>query len=217
MGLVVLQPHYDDAVYSVGQIIAAHADVTVLTVFSGVPAGAGGVTDYDQACGFATSIDAMMARRQENDRALAALGAIPAGLGLFDQQYHSVGGNDPVKVGTALRTWFRDHHTAEVLAPLGLLHPDHKAVRAGVEMAVEALDIGRFSLYEELPYRVQWPTVAVHLAERLPAGTTEGHYVPGSVDAKRAAVECYTSQLTDEIRRMVYVPERVWRVRWRDG
>ena len=50
---VVLSPHLDDAVLSVGRFLAASPGTVVITVFAGIPGGLG-LTRYDRSCGFAT-------------------------------------------------------------------------------------------------------------------------------------------------------------------
>ena len=89
--IVVISPHLDDAILSLGAAIhgAARrgASVEVLTVFAGdvgspCPAG-----DWDSASGFGTAGEAAAARRREDLSACRSIGAHPAWLSFGDEQY----------------------------------------------------------------------------------------------------------------------------------
>ena len=58
---LIVSPHLDDAVLSVGQVMAGRPDMTVATVFSGVPrrCGPGDLTTYDRDCGFTSAAKAI--------------------------------------------------------------------------------------------------------------------------------------------------------------
>src|SRR5918997_1096243 len=81
--VVVVSPHLDDAALSLGAAIARATrrgtPVTVLTPLAGDPAS----TEPDQwarRCGFASAGEAARARREEDRRACAILGAEPEWL-----------------------------------------------------------------------------------------------------------------------------------------
>jgi LmbE family N-acetylglucosaminyl deacetylase len=102
-----------------------------------------------------------------------------------------------------------------VLIPLGVSHPDHVIVAAEALMACERH--GALYVYEDLPYRVQFPDqVAATLASRLNDEwimECVDPFARSIIEIKTAAVECYRSQLSPEMRRWCLVPERLWRTR----
>lgn len=81
MRAVVLSPHLDDAVLSLGATLHRVArrswHVTVLTVLAGDPASGEPASWWDADAGFSTAGEAAAARRAEDLRACAALGVRP--------------------------------------------------------------------------------------------------------------------------------------------
>ena len=154
MTTVVVSPHLDDAVLSLGQFLDAHTDVTVVTVFAGVPAE-GTISPYDQACGFTDSADAMRTRRSEDWAAVSGvLGADVMHLPFLDQQYRS----EPAGWGAISETIGAQlpPDGCRVLVPLGIGHPDHE-VAAMAGLAAVRPFVDDVFVYEELPYRVLNP------------------------------------------------------------
>lgn len=178
--LLVISPHLDDAVFSVGQTLAAHQGSTVATIFT---TG----TDYDR-------------RKGEDDLACWDLGARPAHLGGPDTGE----GVLPTDLEAAVVALVLEVQPERVLVPLGIYHPDHVAV-------ADALRPIATHVYEELPYRVWWPGFTEH---RLRPLRNRGARLAGldtsCREIKRIAVERYASQLDDDLRAVMYVPERIW-------
>lgn len=208
--MMVISPHYDDAVYSLGGMLAATDDrVTILTAFSGQPAE-GLCTEYDRACGFATSVDAMKAREDEDRRACLVLDvARRIRLDWLDHQYAMPVNDMAMKL--RLRELIREN--THVVAPLGIAHPDHS------QLAAAALgcfaDAETFWVYEELPYRVHFPEFTAEALDGIRAlGLTAALLPeqPHDDGLKRAAVACYRSQLDDVHQPALFVPERIWQV-----
>lgn len=88
---MVLSPHLDDAVLSVGAYMHAQArlgtDVRVLTVFANDPAADDPPGAWDVRCGFGSAAAAAQARREEDVRASAIVGAEPHWLAYADDSY----------------------------------------------------------------------------------------------------------------------------------
>ncbi len=85
--ILILSPHYDDAVLSLGGLMAqAKSSVVVATFFSGEPDVATS-TSWDQKSGFTNSHDAMIARSAENEKALGLYKATIKNYGYLDNQY----------------------------------------------------------------------------------------------------------------------------------
>jgi LmbE family N-acetylglucosaminyl deacetylase len=200
--LVVVSPHLDDAVLGCGQLLAAHPGGVVVTVTARTPpAYPDPVNDWDGAGGFGPGDDVMAARRAEDAAALAVLGATPVWLD-FDQFAYREGRepHDPADVAPALEAALVAADPTAVFVPFGLGNPDHAMTDGGYKH-IPGLLARRIA---ELFRRRIWPTPAV-----LPVD-------PG-LDAKRAAIACYTSQLPplDRDHRLAErldaaVPEQHW-------
>jgi LmbE family N-acetylglucosaminyl deacetylase len=158
---LILSPHFDDAVLSLGGLIAKAPDQAVIvTVFAGAPAeNVRG--SWDRWSGFATGAAAVRARSQENDEALAVLG-VPRGqihnLGYLDNQYRlngaAPGGLRSAIAGDIRRLVGDRGGRVNVLAPAMVRHPDHRIV---AEAALEVRRSGvcpaaEFLLYQDQPY-----------------------------------------------------------------
>ncbi len=85
MTIVVVSPHFDDAVLSCWSLVDGPGDVTVLTVFTEGPAP-GLVADWDRDTGV-DSATRMRQRVDENRAALAIAGREPLDLGLKEAIY----------------------------------------------------------------------------------------------------------------------------------
>lgn len=192
--LVVVSPHLDDAVFSCGSLMAAAAlftKVYAVTVFAGVPDEQLGVTQLDAAAGFASSVEAVAARRLEDRAACELLGAEAVHLELLDGQYHTGADctctDDEARVASieqALEAFLGP--LTSVVAPVGLRHRDHRLVA----LACAGLRVAAW--YEELPYRVLWPEVTP-MIEVVDVPVLE---VPAST-RKGQAMTCYRSQIGD--------------------
>ena len=90
--LLIVSPHYDDAMLSAFSILGpgrrAANEVTVLTVFGGrpTPAMSG---PWDLSCGFRNSDEAMTARAHEEVKAFAGLDVTRLALELIEDQYRT--------------------------------------------------------------------------------------------------------------------------------
>jgi LmbE family N-acetylglucosaminyl deacetylase len=192
---VVVSPHLDDAVLSLGAAIARAAargaEVTVLTVLAGDPQApdvAPGA--WDEAAGFAEAAAAAAARREEDRTACGLLGARPQWLPYWDLDY---GVDRPTaQVRADVRAALGDAGT--VLVPgWPLWHPDHLWV---TELAIaETPAAARLGVYVEQPYAM-WelrpegpiPTDGAGRWRRLNAALRDRL-------SKRRAVQAYATQL----------------------
>ncbi|MFE7128573.1 PIG-L deacetylase family protein [Streptomyces sp. NPDC057617] len=207
---VILSPHFDDAVLSLsGLIPALGSPVTVVTVYGGAPYPDHEVSWWDSTCGFSSAGEAHLARLEEDARACALLGAEPVALGHPDGPYGDGGVLD--EIDTYLSEL--DPRT-RLLVPLGTNQPDHAKVRDRALHVTGVLGRPLPLVYADLPY-------TGHLPEWGTPGTEAGlakdeDYGPAYRDldsrfrlrvaheltlsdeqwaAKRAAVQCYASQL----------------------
>ena len=193
----VISPHLDDAVFGCGELLAAHPGSVVITVFAGVPAAGTPVPEWDRACGFSSPREALLERRREDRRALAALRARPCWLALLDAQYRSPPGQDVIT--ERLERALLRHAARTVLLPMGLFHSDHRLVHEAALALARREPRREWLAYEEPNYR----RVPGLLEERLQAlralgfDVTREALAPDDTKkiAKARAVRCYTSQL----------------------
>ncbi|GAB0106758.1 hypothetical protein JMUB6875_57470 [Nocardia sp. JMUB6875] len=142
--VVVVSPHFDDAVLSLGGLIAARAGrgqaVEVLTVFSAEGAGRDGGKRQKAFSDYASRIS-------EDDRALSTLGARARRLGLFERLFRDPPPRGPLALFRTSADLARGAYTETVartirgllnsestlvLAPLGIgNHVDHVIVAVG--------------------------------------------------------------------------------------
>lgn len=225
--LLIVSPHLDDAVLSVGQVMAGRPEAIVATVFAGTPRRPRQLTTFDQGCGYSSAGQAMRERRQDDTRALAVLAARPVHFGFSDHQY---GPREGTGVELAQHIAHRLLGLVDELAPalhvavgpLGLAHPDHLATADGFRLALESRPDLEGWLYEDLPSRVLWPEqVQPRLDRWADAGwATELDFLgTGPLEAKEAALDHYRSQhgaLRAACGGTLYpalVPERLHRLR----
>ena len=185
--IVVVSPHLDDGVLSLGAAMASWARggarVELLTVLACDPHSEAPAGGWDARGGFATEAESARARRAEDKRACAILGIEPVWLPFGSVDYERHGTEDDVlaAVSDAVRG-------ADVLLVPGfpLTHPDHawlsKILADRVGLSARA---GR---YAELLYVVREATEVPH--EFRPVRTTVRDRL-----AKWRAIRRYRSQL----------------------
>jgi LmbE family N-acetylglucosaminyl deacetylase len=149
--VVVLSPHPDDAVFSLGATIARAARegsrVTVFTVFGGDPTSSQPAGSWDRQAGFATAGEAAVARRREDELACSLVFATPVWQTFPDEQYTD--GREDESVANAVREVVADAD-ALLLPGFPLTHADHVRV---VRLVLEGrLFRGKTVLYSEQPY-----------------------------------------------------------------
>ena len=86
--LLVFSPHFDDAAMGAGHLLLARPGSTVVTVFAGRPERyPAEPTEWDALGGFRAGDDVVAIRRTEDEAALAVLGAEHRWLEFVDHQY----------------------------------------------------------------------------------------------------------------------------------
>jgi LmbE family N-acetylglucosaminyl deacetylase len=211
--IVVLSPHLDDAILSLGSWVAASgrsASVRVVSVLAGDPLMDRAASSWDLRCGFDNQLEATEARRREDARACEIVGVEPVWLPFANGVY----GLPDVELAWAALVPHLEWADM-VLAPgCPLRHPDHKWLTTLLlERLPVALDLG---LYLEQPYAARQ-----RLNEfKLPSTSSrfEGAFIPSIVPygrdqaaIKRRAVRSYASQLRPLSRRFPFVVSRLLR------
>jgi LmbE family N-acetylglucosaminyl deacetylase len=152
--VVVLSPHIDDGIFSLGASIAQATrrgtHVQVVTVFANDPQSTRAPSPWDADCAFRTEGEASSARRDEDRRAADAVGAEAVWLPLPDEEYREALGEE--LDGDAV--WSQVAPTVAgadaVVGPgFPLYHPDHTLV---TRLAATHVDSARLGLYVEQPY-----------------------------------------------------------------
>ena len=228
--LTIISPHLEDAVFSCGSLLAASRRAMVITVFAGLPDRHQPARARDSAAGFSSARQAMEARRQEDARALATLGAQPVWLDFLSQDEGPR--YDPVTIAVRLGRLLALQPGSTILAPMGLRHADHMLVNAACMLVREAAYVDvpetvpsthptvassfRWIFYEEAIHR----RVPGALQSRMAGWWQEGllaspvHMPVGVFTAQKArAVQAYESQLglfSPAQLADVCAPERYW-------
>lgn len=195
--IVVVSPHLDDGVLSLGASMAswsrAGTRVELLTVLACDPESTAAAGGWDRRGGFATEGESARARRDEDRRACALLGATPVWLPFGSVDYDRHGDEDGVRRAVAAAA----AGASTLLLPgFPLSHPDHDWL---VRTLATELDAPRTALYAEQPY-TRRAGVEPSLTDR-PAETFGGRaFAPVATGvrdrlAKWRAIRCYRSQL----------------------
>jgi LmbE family N-acetylglucosaminyl deacetylase len=155
--VVVLSPHLDDAVLSLGASLAFSArhgaTIRVVTVFANDTATTRPPSAWEVQCGFTSAAEAARIRRIEDVAACERIGATPVWLTFPDVDHDE--GRDADQIAKAMGEAIAGADM--VLVPGSpLLHPDHRQV---AELALALRPPGvRFGLFVEQPY-VFWEFV----------------------------------------------------------
>ena len=149
--IVVVSPHSDDGVLSLGAAMASWARtgilVQLLTVFALDPASDAPAGGWDARAGFSTEGEAALARRAEDEEACAILGATAGWLAFGSVDYERHGDQAAVRDAVEAAAAGVD---ALLLPGSPLSHPDHEwLVRA---LVGSRLGCRRLGLYVEQPY-----------------------------------------------------------------
>jgi LmbE family N-acetylglucosaminyl deacetylase len=200
--LVAISPHLDDAAFSAGGTLAAHAGaggrVTIVTCFTGNVARPQG---FALACqldkGVAADADYMALRREEDLAACAVIGAAAVHLPFLEAPHRGYGSAPELfaprrpdddllfALGAELSAAFDALEPDVILAPSAIGdHVDHWMVRDALAMCGR-----RCLLWEDWPYvrRSMAPSTAVPIRRH--------RLTPSDRSARLAMCAAYASQL----------------------
>lgn len=199
--MFVVQPHLDDAVLGIGELMALHPGGTCLTVCAGRPQTYPAIDQrpHDAACGFQPGDDPVLERRAEDAEAMRLLGWHEVWLDLLDTQYLVLDARPFDDTASALyalaEAWEAAGRPHEIVTVAGIAHPDHRWVRDLVTLfAKSARHPAPLSViaWREPGYR------STFLAEAAALDRTQPWHSIHAVSwcgAKLEAIRCYESQL----------------------
>lgn len=153
--VVILSPHFDDAVLSCWSLLVSDPKPTVVNVFGGAPDAGVPLTRWDRLTRARNPRERALERAREDSAVLQSVGCEPVNLHFTDYTYRK-GDQDTGPLVVALLE--RLEAGWHVYSPAGIGgHPDHLVVRAAaVSLLRRGFDV---TLYAELPYAMNygWP------------------------------------------------------------
>lgn len=194
--ILVVSPHCDDAVFACGRLLEAHPGSIVVTVCAGRPPRDLPLTEWDRAAGFKPGDDVMGMRRKEDERALTLLSSYAFWLDFCDSQYCRSPSAETVM--EALHQVVSATHVTTIVLPLGLFHSDHKLTHDAALLLRRRHPKVSWFLYADALYRRLPGLTEARLRECSSSGLAlqpAAFPVNPVTNLKRAAVECYQSQL----------------------
>jgi hypothetical protein len=154
--LLLLSPHWDDAVFNCWSLLTSEREVRVINVFAGIPPG-GAPRRWDRICGASEASSHARRRTTEDAQALLRTGRTPVNVPLLDAEYREPGPDPSLD---DLDRAVRDSTAAgsEVYAPAALgTNVDHRLVRRYARgLHAQGMPV---HLYADVPYCVAhgWP------------------------------------------------------------
>jgi len=197
--IVVVSPHSDDGVLSLGAAIASWvrrgARVELLTVFALDPESKTLAGGWDRRAGFRTEGEAASGRREEDAAACAILGATPVWLPLGSVDYERHGDEAAVRAAVSAAV---DGVDMALLPGFPLSQPDH--VWLAQALVGSRLGCHHLGFYAEQPYARRAggePRAPAWVEETLGTMLSFEPVSAGARDllAKWRAIRCYRSQL----------------------
>jgi LmbE family N-acetylglucosaminyl deacetylase len=215
--VMVISPHFDDAVMSCGHLLAAAGAALVVTVFGGSPSSIpNGVTPWDASCGFQQGDDVVAWRRHEEAQALEALGVTGNTLELLDGQYRGGARYGVNEVAGPLGSKLHEWQPSAVVVPMALKNRDHLLARSAALQHRQSADPRTWVCYAEFPYVWREPDAAakgISQLRRKGYRLTPVLGIPASPELKAASLAQYTSQLLGlrlDVARIAQAPEQLW-------
>jgi len=202
---VVVSPHFDDAVLGCGRLLACHPGSTVITVMGGqrVSGTYDVVSWWDELSGFKAGDDVVAARRAEDKAALDVLRAHQRWLEFADHQYDEPApgqARPPAEeVADALEAVLDEVKPTAVVVPMGLANPDHVLSHDACRIVIDRRPTSWTWLayaeagYEHIPGILAWRIGRLMRSALWP--TPAPIVADHGVEEKRAALECYVSQI----------------------
>jgi LmbE family N-acetylglucosaminyl deacetylase len=226
--IVVVSPHFDDAILGAAHLLDTYRGSTVITVLGGrPPVYPSEPTDWDACGGFVAGDDVVALRREEDVAAMEFVDATPVWLEFADHQYLAKGDRPrATDVAPALESAISATGPTAVFLPMGLANPDHVLTHDAGLLVRSALDSSgdgpAWFGYEDHGYKHIPGILAWRVAKLFKSGlwpTPAVVAVEPDMERKRAAISFYKSQIGPLERDHVLserldanVPEQYWRL-----
>jgi LmbE family N-acetylglucosaminyl deacetylase len=229
--VLVVSPHFDDAALGAAHLLSSHPGSTVVTVLAGRPPSyPAEPSEWDAEGGFKTGDDVVGARRKEDTAAMAVLGSSPVWLDFSDHQYLPRDQRPgPPEVAPVLQAAIEAAAPSAVFLPMGLGNPDHVLTHdAGLLVREELAERARSAEalewfcyedhgYKHIPGLLAWRVATLFKSGLWPTPAIVP--IDADMEIKRAAIDCYASQIAPlqrehalSERLAANVPEQYWRL-----
>ncbi len=211
---IILSPHYDDAVLSLGGFITknkASEPIIVATFFTGAPTVATS-TAWDIASGFKDSTEAVKARIAENARALNGKNITLVDYGYLDNQYRNQSDDSDLlaqNISKDIQALIASQAgNVNVYGPAdfgsGITHPDHKLLHDAYVDSIASFPKTNvsFYFYEDFPYIEKFNASSTHSIQNYLEQETGFLLEPtpvllsdGQLAEKESRIGAYDSQI----------------------
>ncbi len=210
--IIVLSPHYDDAVLSLGGMLAKKDHPAIVVTFFTAAPSVATTTRWDMGSGFSSSDETMVERKKENDSALKILGAKGMDLGYEDNEYRRSSGSDvteqdlakDIQAVIAANVDKNIFIYGPAIFSSGISHPDHALVHDAyldVEKDFPSDNV-TFYIYEDFPYAEKFESSSnislLKYIEKDSGLLLERLSIPisfGEQNTQVRAIEAYASQV----------------------
>lgn len=183
--LLVLSPHFDDAVLSCWSTLVVDDEVEVANIFTGRP-DHDVLGYYDRIAGATSSAELMAKREQEDASALELAGRRARNLGFLEDQYRA---RAPATNDLLARLAAQVPRARAVLAPAAIgRQPDHVLARnVAILLAATGLPV---AFYADVPYCVTygWPSWVTGVPPN-PHLVVDAHWAPALSELQRFGIE----------------------------
>jgi LmbE family N-acetylglucosaminyl deacetylase len=163
---IILSPHFDDAVLSLGGLMAKRENQLLVATFFAQKPTEIVHTKWDKISGFSDSDAAILARTKENENALMPFNAIIKNYDYPDFQYRKQNEDKEIEeeiakdIGTLIKTYQNRELFIYGPATFGpkITHPDHQIVHDAfmdVFREIKKQNV-HFLMYEDFPYVYQF-------------------------------------------------------------
>jgi LmbE family N-acetylglucosaminyl deacetylase len=189
MSKLVISPHSDDAIFSIGGYIATFDRVTILSPLMGTPEDEIGKKKHTVL-------------NQEHAKACDLIGAHHIDGDFLDDVYPGI---DEAKLEAWIMQQIELLHPDEIYIPVGIHHPDHVRISniliKNIKQIVSVLgEKTRIFFYDEHPYSLNYRILANSrlddIEKNFHAIRSDQSY--GDKEKKQVAVNCYFSQISKD-------------------
>lgn len=195
MTSVVLSPHTDDAVFSIGEHLCSLGDVVVVSPMAAIPSDPAGRVKHETL-------------RAEHAAAMEVIGGDYLNGPFLDDVY-------PAPHAEIFAAWMNVQlaQADTVYVPLGIRHHDHLMVSNTAIAYLLEHSRPTVRVYAEMPYRARFPGLAqerLDLFRSLLGELKPLDEVSNRRGTKERALRAYRSQTDEQLITELLVPEHIW-------